>query len=48
MKNILGRKLSSIPTPDLSNETYAKTVFRRFRRHKLAVIGSIVVLALTE
>jgi peptide/nickel transport system permease protein len=46
MKNILGRKLSSIPTPDLSNETYAKTVFRRFRRHKLAVIGSIVVLAL--
>ena len=46
MKNILGRKLSSLPMPDLSDESYARTVFRRFRRHKLAMVGSVVVLAL--
>ena len=46
MKNVLGRKLSSIPTPDLTTERYTRTVLRRFCRHKLAVAGSIVVLVL--
>lgn len=46
MKNILEKTVSSIPTPNLTDETYAKTVWRRFRRHKLALIGSVVVLVL--
>ena len=48
MKNVLGRKLSSIPTPDLTTERYTRTVLRRFCRHKLAVAGSIVVLVLVS
>ncbi|MBQ7337808.1 MAG: ABC transporter permease [Clostridia bacterium] len=44
MKNILGRKLTGIPTPDMADENYARTVLRRFRRHKLAMVGSAVVL----
>jgi peptide/nickel transport system permease protein len=44
MKNILGRMADGIPAPELSMERYWQTVWRRFRRHRLAMVGGTVVL----
>lgn len=42
MRNVLGQALDRVPPSDLTTESYARTVFRRFRRHKLAVLGSVI------
>lgn len=44
MKNILGRMADGIPAPELNMERYWQTVWRRFRRHRLAMVGGTVVL----
>lgn len=44
MKNILGRMADGIPAPELGMERYWQTVWRRFRRHRLAMVGGTVVL----
>lgn len=43
MKNILGKGLRDIPAPDVENEKYWETVWRRFKKHKLAMIGIVTV-----
>lgn len=43
MKNILGKGLETIPKPDLENEKYWQTVWRRFKKHKLAMVGIVTV-----
>ncbi|MCQ2446041.1 MAG: ABC transporter permease [Clostridia bacterium] len=43
MKNILGKGLRDIPAPDVANEKYWETVWRRFKKHKLAMIGIVTV-----
>lgn len=44
MKNILGRMADGIPAPELGMERYWQTVWRRFRRHRLAMVGGTAVL----
>ena len=46
MKNILGRISARVPAQALDTERYWQTVWRRFRRHKLAMVGGAVVLVI--